>query len=268
MKTMMKKIMFVCVLGVASQTQAAMYTTTGDTFTYGNMNWTTSFEYKANSTDGLGNEITVAPPTLEAPGGEIWTGNNDGTFGLDEAFNDQIEIVGSNNNAAPLNGPDGLPFTEDDIFFPSESKMWALADVDGSVSFDWFFSTGDLDGEFDFFMTVVKANEQIVYIDRLSNISGPEQSGNQAGFGCGLLLTCEGAFGSVINLTAGDIFSLSIDTADNLGGEARVDISNFNFTSNDDRFPAVPVPAAVWLFGSAMAGLGFMRKRKDLKVAV
>jgi len=31
---------------------------------------------------------------------------------------------------------------------------------------------------------------------------------------------------------------------------------------NVDSMSLVPVPAAVWLFGSALAGLGFTRRRK------
>jgi hypothetical protein len=37
---------------------------------------------------------------------------------------------------------------------------------------------------------------------------------------------------------------------------------SFADLSNVRAFSVVPVPAAVWLFGSALAGLGFMRRRK------
>jgi hypothetical protein len=46
------------------------------------------------------------------------------------------------------------------------------------------------------------------------------------------------------------------DSADGGSGNHFV-MDNFTFTST-----VVPIPAAVWLFGSALAGLGWMRRRK------
>ena len=39
-----------------------------------------------------------------------------------------------------------------------------------------------------------------------------------------------------------------------LGGFTSVEIDNVNVS-------AVPIPAAVWLFGSALAGLGWLRRK-------
>lgn len=69
----------------------------------------------------------------------------------------------------------------------------------------------------------------------------------------------------VTNLT-GDSLSLSGDLAlaggfNHLGGQLGAVVGDFNFQTT-----VVPVPAAVWLFGSALAGLSFARMRKE-KVA-
>ena len=79
-------------------------------------------------------------------------------------------------------------------------------------------------------------------------------------------LIMERGLGTVINLFAGDLFSLTIDTADNFGGFATVDIANFMWTPESAR--VVPLPPAIALFGLALAGLGFMQKKKVLKTVV
>jgi hypothetical protein len=67
----------------------------------------------------------------------------------------------------------------------------------------------------------------------------------------------------------GDLFGFSIFSIDNAFGAASVDISNLTFCTACDangRPPvsAVPLPPAFLLFGVALAGLGFVQKRKQL----
>ncbi len=69
---------------------------------------------------------------------------------------------------------------------------------------------------------------------------------------------------SALNITMTGTWSLDgfddtagrlILTADSLGGDGL-----FTFSASGT-VTAIPVPAAVWLFGSALAGLGFVRRR-------
>jgi len=67
-------------------------------------------------------------------------------------------------------------------------------------------------------------------------------------------------YGSPLNQSfTGTIFAFSADD---------YNVASNSFTTDGDEFyisnmSAVPVPAAVWLLGSALAGLGSMRRRKD-----
>ena len=228
MNTAMKNVIFVFLLGLAGQSQAQIINnaTTDPTFGFGGFTWESSFAYLGDT-----------PPGGELAAGEIRTG--------DDALNGELEITGSDNqlNPPPLNGP----------FYPSEAAMFTTITENGSASFDWIFETQDSQGAYDFFMTIISfdaAGTQVVQATRMTDVSASVQSG----------------LGTIINLLAGDLFGLSIDTADNFGGSATVDISNFKFTADSAR--VVPVPAALWLFGSAIAGLGFMRKKKGLKAAI
>jgi hypothetical protein len=122
MKKVMKKIMFVFMLGLVSQTHAAIIdTNTADpNFTFGGLDWTASFDY-----------ISAPAPTTPSTG-TIRTGA--------EAFNGELEITGSDNGSGVA----------------SETAMYSTATADGTVSFDWSFFSTDLAG-FDFFIWVSDA---------------------------------------------------------------------------------------------------------------
>lgn len=67
-------------------------------------------------------------------------------------------------------------------------------------------------------------------------------------------------------ISAGLQVKIAIDT---LGGNWAVSLAKSSLITNGGTLPspnpsAVPVPAAVWLFGSALAGLGFFGKRREL----
>ena len=66
-----------------------------------------------------------------------------------------------------------------------------------------------------------------------------------------------------IHLNPGDFYSLSIASLTGQGGEALVDIYDFTFVADGTSVNPVPIPAAAWLFGTALIGLvGFGRRRK------
>jgi hypothetical protein len=82
-------------------------------------------------------------------------------------------------------------------------------------------------------------------------------AGTDIGIGPGpvpdIFLNC----GNSLMLSVGTYdISLRSEAVTNLGGLASLDFDNALTVS------AVPIPAAVWLFGSALAGLGWLRQKQ------
>jgi hypothetical protein len=119
MKTSLKKVMIVFLLGVASQTQAAIIDTTGTSFDAGGLTWISSFQYFP----GPGQSTTLDP------GGQILTGG--------DAFNGELEIQGSDNGSG--------------IY--SETAMYTTATADGTLDFSWIYGSNDA-ADFDFFIWI------------------------------------------------------------------------------------------------------------------
>ena len=213
MKKVMKKVMLVFMLGLVSQTHAAIIdtNTVDPNFTFGGLDWTASFDY-----------LSAPSPTTPSTG-TIRTGA--------EAFNGQLEITGSDNGSGAA----------------SETAMYSTATADGSVSFNWDFFSTDLAG-FDFFIWVSDA-----ITGDITRVISDRVSATESGI-------------SSFIVSAGGLFGLSVDTTDNNFGAATVDISNFSFTAFGGS--PVPLPPALLLFGTALAGLGFFQKKKPLKKAI
>ena len=129
----------------------------------------------------------------------------------------------------------------------SSTEIWGDAPVAGSVIFDWSYTTADANGA---------GNDPLFYIE------GTTFTPFDLSVSC-TTFPCTGTTGPVA-VTAGLFsFGLSIDSVTGQDGLASVDISNLNFLDADGKpIGAVPVPAAFWLFGTALAGFGFMRKKK------
>jgi hypothetical protein len=126
-----------------------------------------------------------------------------------------------------------------------ETAMYSTAVTDGTLDFDWAFTNNDIaDWEFFFWINT------------------------GTGDGSRELTALASAGSESFVVGAGSLFGISIDTRDNTLGNSFVDISGFEWTAAGGNTGAVPVPAALWLFGTALAGLGFMRKKKDLKAAI
>jgi hypothetical protein len=156
----------------------------------------------------------------------------DGTINTNlDAFNGELEIVGSDNGTGVY----------------SEVAMYSTTGATGGVlDFSWAFTNTDTLAGFDIFFWI---NEGTGTVTR--ELTEFASSGLES---------------MVVGANA--LFGLSIDTRDNTGGPAFVDISGMTWTADGGQVGAMPVPAALWLFGTAIAGLGFMRKKKDLKVAI
>lgn len=115
-----------------------------------------------------------------------------------------------------------------------------------TISFDWSYVSNDYTGisAFDPFAYVINGQVTTLTNDLqyLSSNPSPDQSGV-----------------AVFNVNAGDVFGFNANTFDGTGGGAVTVVSNFS---------AVPVPGAIWLFGSAIAGLGCVSRRNHKYVQV
>ena len=157
-------------------------------------------------------------------------------------------ISRSGTNTATIRGSDDGSGFFDPTQMTSTSTLGA-GSGEGDVSFAWDYTTTDTDSIWDPFVWLYAADGDI---NNLS-ITSITTSGitNQSGLWS-------------FAVAAGSLFGLSIDTVDNEFGDGEfgfVTITNFAF---DDGFAAnpVPVPPAFLLFGTALAGLGFFRKKK------
>jgi hypothetical protein len=163
MKTSLKKVMLVLLLGVASQTQAAIIDTSGVDFDLGGLTWTSSFQYfaPAGSTD----------PVL--PGdGFIRTGA--------DAVNGELEIQGSNNGTGVY----------------SETAMYSTTAVDGTLDFSWIYGSPDL-ADLDFFIWINEGTGDATRTLALSAASGVESLVLGAGSLFGLSIdTRDNTFGA------------------------------------------------------------------------
>ena len=114
----------------------------------------------------------------------------------------------------------------------------------GFVNLAWVYSTLD----FSF------------YNDPFFFVEGPESSTT--------VQYMTGTSPSSLFVAVGSIFGFGISSFDSQGGAANVIISAVTdpvrpfFTGTVGRPSEVPLPPALLLFGSALAGLGFMRKKK------
>ena len=183
-------------------------------------------------------------------GGATWdtsftpTGNNDGSI-----------RTGPEANSDPLKAPIALgevqitgsdTGTQLDIPVRSLTTMTTTIAQGGTISVDWTYTSGILDpAENDPFIWLLDGMVQLPFI------YGADTTGVETG-----------TFTTVVD--AGALFGLSI-ASDNLFGaplfQANVVLSNFTLTDLNGS-NLVPVPPAFLLFGTALAGLGFFRKKK------
>ena len=129
----------------------------------------------------------------------------------------------------------------------------------GTVSFDWDYLTRDAFAGFDPFVWLVDDGSGLTRTSITDGTVIETSPDVFVGSGAQAQSGSESIF-----VTAGSIFGFSLDTFDNKFGTGEfgfVTISNFQF---DDGFAGnvVPVPPAFLLFGTALAGLGFFRKKK------
>ena len=102
--------------------------------------------------------------------------------------------------------------------------------ADGTVSFDWFFDIPATEVPFEF--------------------AGYLLNGTSVQFGTVPSVVFAPL---MVPVLAGDVFGFYVESFDGLFEPGILTITNFS--------APVPVPAALWLFGSALLGLGALRRR-------
>ncbi len=183
----------------------------------------------------------------------LWDATFDGGYGsivVDDPTVGTAIINGHEND--PTCTVDGANATPICVTGTRTTTMTTGIDKTGTISFDWLYNTEDSGGSF--WDPFVILNDELITLY-------PTDGGNSGSFSIGVLL--------------GDIltFGLGIQS-DSFGGTGHVAISDFCYGPAGDpncEFGGqppnpVPVPGALVLFASAMAGLGFMRRRKQAVV--
>ena len=125
---------------------------------------------------------------------------------------------------------------------PASTDFTVTALADGMVNFDWLFTTADQEGPaFDPFGWLFNG----VFTQLTDNSGSITQSGS-----------------TMFAVVAGDIFGFSARSTDSCCGSGTTTITNFS--APDASVSTVPVPAAAWLFGSALLGFfGFSRRKAN-----
>ena len=103
--------------------------------------------------------------------------------------------------------------------------------LSGTISFDWFFVNDDL-----------PAFETSGYV-----LNGARTELSLGGLPSVVVLP------TMVAVVAGDVFGFYVESLDGIDAPGMLEISNFS--------APVPLPAAIWLLGSALLGLGVFRRR-------
>ncbi len=160
-----------------------------------------------------------------APPSPPGTGN--GQILVNEATPGPLQIVGSADGTGNI----------------ANTFMTTTVSGNGTIDFVWdFLQTGA-----DFFLAVNGVVETV--IDTGSSTLHPN--------------CIYGVLSCSIALNDGDTFGLGIKTFTNGAAGAVLNFTSFTTSGFGGNPSPVPVPPAFLLFGSALAGLGFMRKKKQ-----
>ncbi|MEQ1529298.1 MAG: PEP-CTERM sorting domain-containing protein [Methylococcales bacterium] len=131
-----------------------------------------------------------------------------------------------------------LTSSDDQSLEPNKYQEFTIAAVaPGQISFNWAYESADTEAFGDDFGWVLNG-----VFTKLSDSDG--------------LLSQNGVFSA--NISAGDVFGFRAYSFDSTGGAAITTISQFA--------APVPLPAAVWLFGTGLFGFLWQAKRKNLAV--
>jgi hypothetical protein len=127
--------------------------------------------------------------------------------------------------------------------FPANTDFTVTSLDNGIVTFNWVYNTEDEDGSFfDPFGWLLNGTFTQLTTDNLFTT----QSGAES-----------------FSVNTGDTFGFRMNSFDSALGSATTVISNFSAPGAPDNVSPVPVPAAVWLFGTGLIGLFGMRKKSS-----
>ncbi len=167
-----------------------------------------------------------------------------GTASADFIGNDVVTNWTVTDNAGGSvdvsNAPTLITLTSGNQGQAGDTFFTNVASAAETISFNWSYVTNDLWGQSgtDAFGYVINGNVTTL-TDPNQDTSIPTQSGT-----------------ATFAVNAGDIFGFNANTFDGFYGSSVTVVSNFNAAP-----AAVPVPGAVWLFGSALAGIGSVVRR-------
>ena len=231
---MKKVILFVLFIGMVGHAQAA-FIVSGDvdnTFNYG------------TNTDSTG---VVSTDFFNWTAGFV---NSDGSIDTETAFNGEFQMIGSD-----LLDADGFGCPGTFLDLCTSTNMLTTSSEAGTISVDWDYFTGDVFAEYDPFVWLYDGVATTITNDALGFFDdGSLDDGIQFG-----------TFSATV--AAGVDFGFAI-LSDNYFGDglsgADVGLLNLNFVADPFQAnppTAAPVPPAFLLFGTALAGL-FFRKKK------
>ena len=153
-----------------------------------------------------------------APGN--WTTTLDGGDGYVNTSNAPTSVV----IASADNGDNLLRNTDFSIAMP----------FNGSISFDWSYTTSDVGAFFDPFLVGIDG----VYTQLTNNSFGPQ--------------SLSGSYS--VSVLAGQVFTLRANSVDSVVGRSETTVSNFM---------AVPEPTSMAIFGLGTLGMAYRSRRKS-----
>lgn len=158
-----------------------------------------------------------------------------------------VDTSGAPDSLTLTSGNGGDPLADPPV--SGDTSFTITAQTQSLVSFNWSYHTNDIYGfaAFDPFGYVVNGEVTVLPDQNLapatptvSDPTGTLQSGS-----------------ATFYVNAGDVFGFDAQTYDGLNGAAVGSVTNFTVT-------AVPLPAAFWLFSSALVGVvSIARRRKS-----
>lgn len=193
------------------------------------------------------------------PNGNLWGISFSNLYSIDKNTANST-LVGSLGTTA-----NSLAFGADGTLYTANSSLYTVDTTTGAASLvgngqDSYSSSGDLAFVNDTLYLSATQGDRLFSIDT-SNGNGTEIGDIDFSLVYGLAGTSDTLFG--LSGTA----LLSIDLATGLGTEL-FDFAGEGFSGNYGATIApVPVPAALWLFGSALFGLFAMRSKKIKTIA-
>jgi hypothetical protein len=229
----MKKLILALMLGICGQAQATIID--ADTVLVGGFDWN-GINWNATFEPGC----TTANPCAEA---NIVPNNG--------------SINYTNDDSIVISGSDGVSSTP--TMLTQMTTSAAINNASGAfVDFTWNYATLNV--------PAIPAYDPFFFILDTSQLSGTQALPNS-----GDLLDLGGSptqqNSASIFIPYNSIFGFAIKTLGNENNLAVVTITDFSLSLVPGQPNPVPVPPALLLFGTALAGLGFMRKKLTVKTA-